>query len=251
MQAPLSNDAKKLYEFVPTDGRSVGNKALRVRLHWRDDTYLSVRQELLDAGLLRLGRGRGGSVRRAGEVEQGVPTGGDGAVTPRLEVLGRPARLPRPIGKPSAREAPRAEHTVHRVRQVYSTSCGVAVVAMLARVSHQEALDAMFPNRKRRRTFYTGYPDVIRALEVFHVKHGDRTKRVKSWQEIPSTSVVSVKGDGFTHWVILQKKHDGKADVIDPQPPHEGTLRLTPVERSLYRPVSYLVVEPIPPAGGK
>jgi hypothetical protein len=64
VEQPLSKDAEKLYALVPSDGKAAGNKSLRDQLRWGEDKYLRVRQELLDAGRIRLGHGRGGSVRR-------------------------------------------------------------------------------------------------------------------------------------------------------------------------------------------
>lgn len=50
---------------VPVDGSSIGNRRLRVeRLNWDNDLYLAVRKRLVDSGMLVIGRGRGGSLRR-------------------------------------------------------------------------------------------------------------------------------------------------------------------------------------------
>ena len=55
---------ERLLAEAPADGASIGNKALRERLGWETDLYLAVRGRLIDDGLLTLGKGRGGSVRR-------------------------------------------------------------------------------------------------------------------------------------------------------------------------------------------
>ena len=56
---------------------SAGNGRLIAELGWQDGTYDNVRTELLEEGLVVLGRGRGGSVSLAGrkefEVEPEVP----------------------------------------------------------------------------------------------------------------------------------------------------------------------------------
>lgn len=57
-------DQERLLRLVPEDGSSVGNVTLRTTLGWEPDKYRRVRQELIDAGHLGLGRGRGGSVCR-------------------------------------------------------------------------------------------------------------------------------------------------------------------------------------------
>jgi predicted ATPase len=59
-------DEQILLDLIPSD-RPVGNTVLRRQLQarsWSDEKYWRVRQQLLDKGLLTLGRGYGGSVRR-------------------------------------------------------------------------------------------------------------------------------------------------------------------------------------------
>lgn len=55
---------QELLAGVPYDGTTIGNVSLRRALAWSSDRYLSVRNTLVDAGLLTLGGGKGGSVRR-------------------------------------------------------------------------------------------------------------------------------------------------------------------------------------------
>ena len=52
-------------------------------------------------------------------------------------------------------------HTIARVRQRYATDCGVAVVAMLARVPYDDVKKLMFPNRVRQ--YYTNWNSVPKA----------------------------------------------------------------------------------------
>lgn len=61
----LTADEKAIYDAVPVDGSTIGNRALRANLGWPEDRYYSVRNRLVAAGLLIRGRGYGGSVRRA------------------------------------------------------------------------------------------------------------------------------------------------------------------------------------------
>ena len=63
----ISQYKADLLAAMPTDGTSVGNKALREQLRWEPDFYLAVRGRLIDEGQLTLGKGRGGSVRRISE----------------------------------------------------------------------------------------------------------------------------------------------------------------------------------------
>jgi ABC-type bacteriocin/lantibiotic exporter with double-glycine peptidase domain len=51
------------------------------------------------------------------------------------------------------------------VPQRRETDCGVAAAAMLARVSYDEAMRALFPNATpRRKTFRTSYADIRRGI---------------------------------------------------------------------------------------
>lgn len=155
-------------------------------------------------------------------------------------------------GRPSnGRASPRSSggavgsYTVHRVRQEFSTSCGVAVVAMFARVSHREALSVLFPSPKR--DYRTWLKDLKRALDHFGVAYAPHWHRFQSWQDIPTTSLVKVRWrhlDGTTglHWVIFQRRANGAWTVIDPEPPRPGTLRLSNTELSHYVGISYLTV---------
>jgi hypothetical protein len=119
---------------------------------------------------------------------------------------------------------------------------------MLASREHDEVQAAVFPRARRKRVFYTNYKDIIPALDLFKVRHGGRSKRVKSWHQIPSTSLVLVKsGEKAWHWLILRVKPGGKSYVLDPDAPQGRTQRLTPMEQAEYPPVSYLTVEPISP----
>jgi type I restriction enzyme M protein len=53
-------------------GGSGGNGRLLAELGWQDGTYENVRAELLEVGLIKLGRGRGGSVSLVGGQQQSV-----------------------------------------------------------------------------------------------------------------------------------------------------------------------------------
>lgn len=46
-------------------GGSAGNQRLMEALGWQDGTYQQIKQQLIDAGRIRPGRGRGGSVALA------------------------------------------------------------------------------------------------------------------------------------------------------------------------------------------
>lgn len=63
---------EKILTLLPPDGSSVGNASVRASLGLDWPQYQKVRDELVQDGLIELGRGRGGSVRRTRIVESEV-----------------------------------------------------------------------------------------------------------------------------------------------------------------------------------
>jgi hypothetical protein len=59
---------EQLLASMPVQGL-IGNESLRRKLGWRDDRYWHIRNLLVQTGLLRTGRGKGGSVRRVVPVD--------------------------------------------------------------------------------------------------------------------------------------------------------------------------------------
>jgi hypothetical protein len=72
---------QQLLDAIPKN-KSIGNSALREHLSWDETTYWSVRNKLIDEGLLEKGRGRGGSVRRIESAAQSAPA----ALIPQREL---------------------------------------------------------------------------------------------------------------------------------------------------------------------
>lgn len=64
MPEEVTADQQMLLDKVPADGTAIGNITLRAALAWADGRYWMVRDALIAKGLLVLGRGKGGSVRR-------------------------------------------------------------------------------------------------------------------------------------------------------------------------------------------
>src|SRR4051812_13589348 len=65
----LSHDAQRVYDTLPETGAISGGQ-LKGRLSLDDDEFKQAKRELRAAGLVILGRGRGGSVaRHTGDVE--------------------------------------------------------------------------------------------------------------------------------------------------------------------------------------
>lgn len=63
-QVDLSEDQQKLFDKVPADGSSIGNKSLRQALQWEDKHYWVIRNSLVERDFISTGQGRGGSVYR-------------------------------------------------------------------------------------------------------------------------------------------------------------------------------------------
>lgn len=61
---PLSKLAKRLFEYLPEDGSTVGGITIRKDLDLSTPEYQAAKDELRDSGLVIFGRGRGGSVAR-------------------------------------------------------------------------------------------------------------------------------------------------------------------------------------------
>jgi hypothetical protein len=64
---------------------SAGNKALREKLNWADDKYFRVRKELIEEGLVEVGRGKGGSVYLLGNTGDEDAGSSNGVQVPEFE----------------------------------------------------------------------------------------------------------------------------------------------------------------------
>ena len=89
-QQPHQTAEDHLLALIPEDGRAIGNTELRRRLGWDEADYWSVRNGLIDGGVLEKGRGKGGSVRRVTSVAEGAPSAAEEVVA---EVAEERARL--------------------------------------------------------------------------------------------------------------------------------------------------------------
>ncbi|WP_437713549.1 toll/interleukin-1 receptor domain-containing protein [Sorangium sp. So ce448] len=63
--ADIDSDEKTMLALLPENGSAIGNGSLRAKLQWDESRYYLVRGELLQKGLIWLGKGRGGSVMLA------------------------------------------------------------------------------------------------------------------------------------------------------------------------------------------
>lgn len=90
-QQPQQTPEDHLLALIPEDGRAIGNTELRRRLGWDEADYWSVRNGLIDDGVLEKGRGKGGSVRRVVSPAGELPPSAAGEVV--AEVAEERARL--------------------------------------------------------------------------------------------------------------------------------------------------------------
>lgn len=58
------DDRERLLGLVPSDGKSISNPSLIRQLGWDSAHYYELRDSMVDDGLLVVGRGRGGTVKR-------------------------------------------------------------------------------------------------------------------------------------------------------------------------------------------
>ena len=61
----MTTEADKLLTLIPADGSAIGNIKLRRQARMDEEPYFAAQKELVQAGLILTGRGRGGSVRLA------------------------------------------------------------------------------------------------------------------------------------------------------------------------------------------
>lgn len=92
----MSNDLEvELLERVPGDGSGIGNGRLLRELGWSEEEFWEVRNRLVDRGVLELGRGRGGSVRRVDATAATLTTGIHPSEVPApVEPHAEPERAP-------------------------------------------------------------------------------------------------------------------------------------------------------------
>ena len=107
---------------------------------------------------------------------------------------------------------------MRRVRQRHRHDCGVAVVAILANVSYEIALDAVFPGRKKPRELRTTGQRLARALKKFGLRCDGKTKFLlgRSYRDLGHDAILIVDRNPDTwlwHWVVWDHK---RRRVIDP-----------------------------------
>jgi hypothetical protein len=86
LEMPMSTDEQQLLDHVPADGTGIGNKSLRELLGWDEDKYWKIRDTLVDGEIIRLGRGKGGSVARILAQTEGTSQSINDSTLPPAEI---------------------------------------------------------------------------------------------------------------------------------------------------------------------
>lgn len=98
----MTSTEQKIERFIAalaSLGGSAGNQRLREELGWQDSTYQRIKQQLIDDGRIRAGRGRGGSVSLTASTQT--------PATPNIAAEPKPTRAkpaPAPLKKESVSE---------------------------------------------------------------------------------------------------------------------------------------------------
>lgn len=103
------------------------------------------------------------------------------------------------------------------IQQKHDTGCGVACVAMVARVTYDEAKDAVFPGWTEKKTvFKTRWGQLRDAMvELYRVDYVN-AEFVKTgvWMDIPKGAIVRLvnRKKNLDHWVVKDNRGDAFLD---------------------------------------
>ena len=120
------------------------------------------------------------------------------------------------------------------ITQKYTTSCGIACVAMLAGEKHDAVLKEAKNTFKERRfgktSSYTNLDEIKDLLESFGISWRDDFNSIKKdkqsqerfWKELKGVNLVAVNfhiknGTQYWHWIIAVQSKNG-LEIYDPNP---------------------------------
>ena len=127
---------------------------------------------------------------------------------------------------------------LRRVMQLEPTSCGIACVATVGRLTHGRVLGAargIFGWDKTQRTYYTNFEQLKKLLSSFGIAVGRRINK-SDWAAVPDLAIAAInhrrtRNDvEYWHWVVFQRINDDFF-VLDPRSKREvrrdfGKMRL-------------------------
>lgn len=109
---------------------------------------------------------------------------------------------------------------MRRKKQHDATDCGLACVAMLAKVSvddvKRKARDLF--NWADENDFSTEGPELRKLLNFYKIQTAKRLVPFNGWDKLPSLCILAInyhEMDETWHWVIFERK-DGEKSVTDP-----------------------------------
>jgi hypothetical protein len=150
--------------------------------------------------------------------------------------------VPNLLGAPGG-HANSKTHETRKVRLVTqpnrNSGCGPACVAMVSRVSFEDAVLAMW-GKPRRRGFQCTYDDIKRALSVLSVSPAPRALRCTSFSRLTELSIVGCqrRRNGGWHCVVFDPE---RQRLLDPLKSKRVRKPVAELDR-LYRPFSRLAV---------
>lgn len=123
---------------------------------------------------------------------------------------------------------------MRRIKQLDSTGCGIACVAMIAGRTYSQVRKIAVEMGYQRSdlTLYTHAKQLRALLDHFGVRT-ERARMARHWESLSATGIAAVnrrESDGRWHWVVYQ--HGRRPYAIDPRksaPPRRtdfGRLRL-------------------------
>ncbi|WP_239309987.1 hypothetical protein [Frankia sp. Cj3] len=180
-QPNVSRDALVVFDQLPPDGTPVGGLRLRSAVRITNDRYRLALDELKTAGLVRIGRGRGGTVARADDVSQ--PAGDEllethiddagSAATGPGQLVRRESELYRPFVDWYQSEIDTAGLTFSHIRET-------ATARRRARASGQWSRPDVAAVE-----VWSSYllPDVVLTISSFEIKRAVDANRLESLYE--------------------------------------------------------------------
>lgn len=109
-----------------------------------------------------------------------------------------------------------------KVRQRLRTDCGVACLAMVARVEYEQAAQAftqagLAVKRRGKQPFSSNFKDIASAAARLDISI--QMQRFRSWDDVQSPTILKVSSGGGRkgdwHWVVALRTERG-IEILDP-----------------------------------
>lgn len=119
----------------------------------------------------------------------------------------------------------RKDRPIRRVKQLSGTSCGIACVAMLARLSYRDAMrcaEDLWGSKDEWDSHRTDAAELREMLEALGWELGNRVN-CEDWSKVPEACLAVVQqkktkaGSLVWHWVVGVRGRSGTVVVLDPR----------------------------------